>query len=78
MNEYTHCPRCNRTESLAVAEDALHVNAGPEGPLHTIGCTKCGWNRPSTHYKGIDRKVLLREILNPPLAKLEEGIRRFS
>lgn len=86
MKEYgTHCPKCNREGCLAVAVDAVVTNPGPEGTLHVIGCTRCGWHRSSAHYKGINRYVQLRNIIkvqtkapDAHLTAMEEGIRRFS
>ena len=64
MKEHdTRCPKCQRDGVLAVAVDALVQNPGPEGALHVIGCTVCGWTRSSVHYKGINRFVQLRTIV---------------
>jgi RNase P subunit RPR2 len=61
MNGTTHCPRCSR--ALAVAEDAIIPNPGPEGPLHVVGCTICGWHRTRTHIVGINRTTTLKHLL---------------
>jgi len=37
------CSKCNNDHHLAVTMNALIINHGPEGPLHEIVCTKCGW-----------------------------------
>lgn len=87
MKSYdTHCPKCGREECLAVAVDAVMVNPGPEGPLYVIGCTICGWNRPSVHYKGIHQyaqlrtiiKVSGREATESHISMMEKNIGRFS
>lgn len=78
MMKYTHCPKCSRCESLAVAEDAVIVNPGPDGAVHVIGCTKCGWNRTSTHIRGITKIVSLDKILSPGFYNMEKSIRRFT
>lgn len=57
----THCPRCHK--HLAVAEDAIVPNKGPEGPLYVVGCTVCKWSRTSVHRVGINRSTTLKRIL---------------
>lgn len=59
----TYCPNCNRQGTLAVAEDALIMSHGPEGPTHVIGCTRCGWNRPTVKLTGTEVTVPLCKIV---------------
>lgn len=59
----TYCPICNRSGTLAVAEDALIMSPGPEGPTHVIGCKNCGWNRPTVKLTGTEATAPLVEIL---------------
>jgi Zn ribbon nucleic-acid-binding protein len=81
----THCPMCNREGSLAVANDAIISNTGPEGPLHVVGCTKCGWTKASVHHDGISRFTQLRNIvkvgdgeINSYIENMERSIERFN
>jgi len=59
----TYCPNCNQQGTLAVAEDALMMNFGPEGPSHVLGCKNCGWNRPTVKLTGTETTCKINEII---------------
>ena len=58
------CPRCNSDKNLAIVDDALCSHEGPEGPLHVVFCTRCGWEGYKTSTPvGIERSIRLRNMM---------------
>jgi hypothetical protein len=63
------CPKCNAEGTVVMVGDALIMDKGPEGPLHAMGCMKCGWNRPAS-------SIVVKHIVNVvPLKSFMEVVK---
>jgi len=56
------CPKCQKEGSIGLVHDALVMPHDTSGPHHILGCTKCGWTRPTVN-KGLHRLVQLNEVI---------------